>query len=191
MLAVALEQKALVVVDDVERRTIAHQPAVIEPQRASAGRRDVIEIVRTEENRAPLFLELTDLVDALLLKVTVADRESLVDHQNVGIDVDGDGKREAHVHARRIGFHRAVEKRVELGELENRRKAVANLGRRQTEDGGIESGIIAAAELGMKSRSELEDRGDRSPAVQCAGTGSRHAAQELEERALAGAVLPD
>jgi hypothetical protein len=39
----------------------------------------------------------------------VADRQHLVDQQHVGIDVDGHGEAEAHVHAGRVGLDRRVD----------------------------------------------------------------------------------
>ena len=95
---------------------------MIEPQRPAADRRHVIHRMRTEKNRFAVLLKLADTVDALLLKMTIADCERLVNHENVGIDIDGDGKRQTHVHAGRIRLHGPVKKCSELGKLQNRRK---------------------------------------------------------------------
>ena len=191
MLAVALQEKRLVFVHDVERRAVAHH-ACRDRARACGGRsRDVVERVRAEEDRLPLLLELADLVDALLLKVAVADRQRLVDDEDVGIDVDGDRERQPHVHAGRVRLHRPVEERAELGELQDRRQPLLHLGGREPEDGGVERGVVAAGELGMEAGAELEDRGDRAVRLERAAGRPRDAAEKLEQRALAGAVLAD
>ena len=66
-----------------------------------------------------------------------------------------------------------------------------DLGGAEPEDRGVERGVIAAAEFGMKPGSELEDRGDGSLRLQRAAGRTRDAAEELEQGALAGAVLAD
>ena len=49
----------------------------------------------------------------------VADREHLVDEQDVGLEVGGDGEAEAHLHAARVELHLAVDGVLELGELDD------------------------------------------------------------------------
>ena len=88
--AVALQQKRLVIMNDVERRAVAHHRTVIEPHRSPAERGHVIQRVRAKENRPSLLLELADPIDALLLEMSIAHCERLVDHQDVGIHIDGD-----------------------------------------------------------------------------------------------------
>ena len=63
--------------------------------------------------------ELGELVEALVRERLVADGQHLVDQQHVGIDVDGHGEAEAHVHARRVGLHRRVDEVLQLGELDD------------------------------------------------------------------------
>ena len=176
---------------DVERRAVAHHAAVVEPQRTAADRRDVIQRVRAEEDRPPLLLELPDLVDALLLEVTVADGQRFVDDQNVGIDVHGHAEGEAHVHAGGVRLHRPVKERPELGEVQDGRQLFAHLGRAEAEDGGIQGGVVPAAELGVKTSPELQDRGDVAARFQRAAARPGHAAQQLEQRALPRSVLAD
>ena len=67
----------------------------------------------------PLRSQLGELLDAAALELGVADREHLVDEQDVGIDVDRDGEAEPHVHARRVVLHRRVDELLEPGELDD------------------------------------------------------------------------
>src|ERR1044071_5602429 len=76
MLAVLLEQKFFVRVDDVECRPPAHAPPVVEPHGAAADRRDEVERVRAEADRFPRLLELADFVDALFLKVARSEEHT-------------------------------------------------------------------------------------------------------------------
>ena len=72
-----------------------------------------------EHDRASLGLELLDPAQALRLEQLVADGEHLVDEQHVGVEVDGDGEPEAHVHARRVVLDRLVDELGELGEVDD------------------------------------------------------------------------
>ena len=80
---------------------------------------DLAEPVRDEHDRATVLAEVGDLLSALALEVLVADREHLVDDEDVRVDVDGDGEAEPHVHARRVVLHRRVDEALEPGELDD------------------------------------------------------------------------
>lgn len=59
---------------------------------------DLLRRMADENDRPPFTLKLADFVDTLELEQFVADREHLVNKQDVGIDMHGDGEREANVH---------------------------------------------------------------------------------------------
>src|SRR5262249_38837715 len=48
--------------------------------------------MRHQDQRGAAAQELLDAMDALLLELEVADREHLVEQQDVGLDVGGDGE---------------------------------------------------------------------------------------------------
>ena len=73
-----------------------------------------------QDDRAALLLEGADLVHALALERLVADGEHLVDEQQVGVDVDGDGERQPDVHARRVELHLGVDELLDAGEVDDR-----------------------------------------------------------------------
>lgn len=82
--------------------------------------------MRTEDERPAAGGELEQPVDALLLEVAVAYRERLVDDQDVGLDLGGDGEPQAHRHAGRIGLHRLVDEPFELAEGDDLRRLLAD-----------------------------------------------------------------
>ena len=108
----------------------------------------------------PLLAELVQAVDALALEVLVADRERLVDHQDVGIDAGGDGEAQAHVHARAVGLDRALDELAELGEVDDRREALLDLRLAHAQDRAVQADVLAPGELGVEARAELEQRSD-------------------------------
>ena len=80
-----------------------------------------------QEDRLAAAPELAELVEALVREAFVADGEHLVDEQHVGIDVDGDGEAEPHVHAGRIGLDRRVDELPQLGEVDDLVEALLDL----------------------------------------------------------------
>ena len=67
----------------------------------------------------PLGLEPRELVEALLLERGVADREHLVDEQDVGIDLDSNREREPDLHPRGVVLELEVDELLELGERDD------------------------------------------------------------------------
>ena len=80
---------------------------------------DRLEVVADEEDRAALRAHVVHLAEALLLERGVADREHLVDEEDLGLEVRGDGEREAQVHAARVALHRRVDEPLDLGERDD------------------------------------------------------------------------
>ena len=76
----------------------------------------------------PSLLDLLDAREALALERLVADRQRLVDHQDVGVDVDGGGEGEPHVHAARVGLDRLVDEVADVGEAGDGVEALVDLG---------------------------------------------------------------
>ena len=109
----------------------------------------------------PLLAELGELLEAPPLELGVADREHLVDEQDVGIDVDRHREPEPHVHARRVVLHRRVDELLEPGEARrSRRSARRAASSTQAEDRAVEVDVVAARQLGMEAGAELEERRD-------------------------------
>ena len=105
--------------DGLARLAVEHEVAVIEDDRPVAHGAHRVGVVGDEHDRAALALELLDPAQALDLEHLVADGEDLVDEEHVGIEVDGDGEPEAHVHPRRVVLHRLVDELGELGEVDD------------------------------------------------------------------------
>ena len=59
-------------------------------------------IVGDEHDRPSAVAQIVEHVEAFLLEGRVADREHLVDHQDVRVNLDRHRERQAHLHARRI-----------------------------------------------------------------------------------------
>ena len=120
-------------------------------------------VVGDEHDRPSLGLELLDPAQALGLEQLVADGEHLVDEQHVGVEVDGHGEPEAHVHARRVVLDRLVDELLQLGEGDDLVEAAVDLLARHAVERGVDVDVLAAGQLGVEAGAELEQR--RQPAA--------------------------
>ena len=73
---------------------------MVEPERLVAEPRHHVERMRYEEHRTTAATEVGELVQTFVGERLIAHRENLVHQEHIRIDVDRDGKAEAHVHAR-------------------------------------------------------------------------------------------
>src|SRR6185295_17883865 len=185
------DQEVLVVADDAPHRSERLLPAVLKPERPLAEGGDVVHGVRAEQQRPARRDEAFEPVHALFLEIAVAHRERLVDDQDVGLDLRRDREAQAHRHAGRVDLDRLVDKVAELAELEDRRGLLADLLFREAEHRGVEHDVLPAGELRMEPRAELEDRGDLALDLDAPSGRRGDAGEDLEQSALAGAVLAD
>ena len=98
------------------------------------------------------------VVDALRLEFGIADRQHLVEQQDVRLEVRRDREGEPHVHAARIAFDRGVDEFAHAGELDDLVEAVAHLGAAHAEDGAVQIDILPAAKLGMESGADFSEQ---------------------------------
>src|SRR3569833_1116199 len=125
----------------------------------------------------------------LLLKRRVANREDFIDEENVGIRIDGDRKRQPHLHPRGIDSERFVEEILSnTGEfhdlIEKLRGSLAS----QSEQGSVEENILRAGEVRVETGAELKKSGNAAIHRNRAGVGPRKACDQAEQRALARAI---
>ena len=117
--------------DRLVGRAVELEPTLAQQHRSLAEPLDLRRIVRDEDDRPAALLELEHLAEALALERLVADREHLVEQQHVRVQVRRDREAEPHVHPRRVGAHRPVDRLLELGEGDDLVEALADLGAAQ------------------------------------------------------------
>ena len=103
----------------------------------------------------------------------------------------GDREGQPHVHPARVALHRHVDEVADLGEGDDRLELGSDLRAAHPEDRAVEEDVLAARELLVEARADLEQRAEaaRDPGV---ARGRGHdPRQDLEQRALARAVEPD
>ena len=108
--------------------------------------------VRDQQDGAALALELLHPVDALALEALVADGQHLVDHQDVGVDVDGHGEAEPDVHARGVELHLVVDELLELGEVHDVVEDAVDLALGQPEQRAVQVDVLPAGQVRLEAR---------------------------------------
>ena len=161
------------------------------PRRRSARSHSDVTAPRSWLTRTTVFASrphVLERLEALLLEVGVADRERLVDEEDVERHLDRDREGEAQQHAGRVVLQLLVDEALEPGELEDRVEPFLDLALVEPDQHRIDLDVRPGAELGVEADAEL-DEGREPPAdPHRPGVGPVDAGKHLEQGALAAAV---
>ena len=177
--------------DRLARLAVEDQPAVVEDERPVADLAGGLGGVGDEHDRAALGLELLDPAQAFHLERLVADGEDFVDEEDVGVEVDGHGEAEAHVHPRRVVLDRFVDELGELGELDDVVEDPVDLLAAHAVEGGVDVDVLPAGQVGVEAGAELQQRRESAADADLAGGRGEDAGDALEQRRLARAVVAE
>ena len=108
-----------VVRDQLRAEAVLDDEPLLEPDRAIAELCDRLHVVRYEQHRPARRAELLHPAEAAPLELGVADREHLVDEEDLRLEMRGDREREPDVHAARVALHRRVDEPLDPGELDD------------------------------------------------------------------------
>ena len=123
-------------------------------------RRHRREIVADEQDGPPAAGHLRHAVQAARLELRIADRQHLVDHQDLRFEVRRHGKGQAHVHADGVALDRRIDEFLDAREVDDLVEPPAHLGAAHAEDRAVEEDVLAAGELGMEAGADLEQAVD-------------------------------
>src|SRR4051812_14518131 len=177
--------------DRFARRAVEGELSLPQQHGPVAQPLDRTRVVGDENDRAAAVLELGDLAEALPLKLLVTDRKHLVEKEHVGADVRSDGEPEPHEHPRRVRAHGQVDELLELRERHDLVHHLAHPRARQTVDRSVQVDVLAAGEVGMETRAELQERRDSAAGLHVPRGRSDDPGHDPQEGRLAGAVASD
>ena len=121
----------------------------------------------------------------------VADRQHLVDDQDLRLQVGGHRERQPHVHAAGVALHRRVEELLDLGERDDLVELPVDLAAAHAQDRAVEVDVLAAGQLGVEAGADLQQAADAAAELDLAGRRLGDPREDLQQRALAGAVAAD
>ena len=135
--------------------------------------------------------ELLHPAEAAPLELGVADREHLVDEQDLRLQVRRDGEREPHVHPARVALDGRVHEALDPGELDDLVEALRDLAALHAEDRAVQVDVLAPGELRMEAGADLEQAPDAPADLDAPARRRGDAREHLQQRRLAGAVAAD
>ena len=91
---------------------------MLEQEGPRAEAADAARLWLTKMTVRPSLRDVLHLAEALVLELGVADREHLVDEQDLRLEVRGDGEYEAHLHSAGEALHGRVEDALDAGAVE-------------------------------------------------------------------------
>src|SRR5215467_5569174 len=100
------------------------------------------------------------MLKALALEVRVADRQHLIDQQDLGIEMHSHGKGQPHIHPRREVLDRCLHEIGELAEFDDRVVVPVDLAPTKAEQSPVQIYVLTTAVLGMKAGTKLQQRRD-------------------------------
>ena len=139
---------------------------------------DRAQAVAHDQDRPRLGAELAHLPERLAPEARVADRQRLVDQEDVGLHVDGDREREPAVHPGRVRAHRHVHELAKLGELRDLLVLRGHLLAGQTGRQAAEDDVVPTGEPSVEADAEREQRA-HAPVHLDAARGRREDARDV------------
>ena len=164
---------------------------LVQEERAVAESRYGCEVVGDQDDCFPLAAELVHAVHASVLENQITHSQSLIRQQDIGVHVNGNRERQAHEHSAGVGLDRLVHEISDLREASDGVEALFHGGRIETQDGPVHENILPPRELGIEAATQFQERRDFAAHQAVAARLPHDSSQNLQQRALARAVLPD
>src|SRR5690606_1579130 len=98
-LILVISQQGVVIIHDFFGIAFHHQLTIIKQERTVADGLNSLFIVAYEQQRGTRCAELSNTIEALMLKVCVTDGERFIDDEHVRTPSRGHTESEAHLHA--------------------------------------------------------------------------------------------
>lgn len=138
-----------------------------------------------------LMTHIVHLSYRLLLELCIAHCEHLIDHKDLGFKEGGNCEAEADCHAGGVTLDGGVEVALYACEIDDLIELAGDLVLGHAHDGAVHVDVLAAGHLGVEAGADFEEGGDAALVLDAAGAGRGDVREELEEGALAGAILAD
>src|SRR5215510_12758425 len=178
----------LIAAQDILRCAFGDNLTGVQENSAGTERPHCTWIVRNEKDGNTAFLHLLQPADAAMLKDCIADRQGLINDQNIGRGRNRNRESQTHIHAAGVGLYRLMDELSNFSKTFDLGKQRFSFFPRKPEERGIHEDIFDSRKFRVEPCAELE-QGRDSPVVpdttMCCFEG---AGNDLEERRFATAV---
>src|SRR6266540_6848816 len=130
------------------------------------------------------------MIETLLLKEDIANRERLVNNQHISPHMCLYGEGQPYNHTARVHLHRLLDKLADIRERGDLVEALLHLSAAEAQYRAVKKHILAPGELGVEAAAQLQQGGDAAIDGCLAFGGRQRPGDDLQQRALAAAVTP-
>src|SRR5215472_4404463 len=95
------------------------------------------------------------LAEALPFEFGIANRQHLVDDENLRLKMCCHRKCQPYIHSTAVAFDRRIEETLHFGEVDNLVEFCFDLSPRHAEDGTVEIDVLASREFGVEASADL------------------------------------
>ena len=171
---------------------IEDDAALVEHEAAVAqGLHRVHVMAHVDDGLVLLLGDLAHARNALVLEGSVAHGEHLVHDHDIGVQMRGYRKGQAHVHPRGVTFHGRIDEALHLRKGHDVVEDLVYLAPLHAQDGAVHVDVLATGELGMEAGPHLEHARHAAVVGDETLTRARDATDELEQGGLTCTVLAD
>src|SRR5438105_189453 len=131
---------------------------MVEQQNPGAESAHRLKIVGHQHDRLALFAKLIQASVTLGAKLGIAYCQHLINQQNIGIYLRGDGKSQTHEHAGRILLNGRINEVSQSSKIEDLLFAFLDRAPGKPEQETVQDDVLASRQVVMKSCSQLDQR---------------------------------
>jgi hypothetical protein len=167
-----------------------YSPAVYD-YRAATEVLDNRKVVGNQHKRHLTPAQLAHPFHALVPKRRVANAEYFVYQEDVRVEVRGNGKSEACVHARRVPLQLRVDEFPCAGEVDDFVKFPGDLRTLHAHDRALQVHVLPARQVRMKPARNFDQGAGTSANLAMAARRFQYSGEQLENRGLTGPIWSD
>src|SRR5438067_1238481 len=104
---------------------------------------------------ATLLANLVHPAETLFLERRVADRQDLIDQQDLGLEVRRYRKGEPDIHSGAVPLDRRIQESIDLGKADNLIELCSYLISRHPENRAVQKDVLSTRQLGVKSGADF------------------------------------
>src|SRR6516165_5306230 len=158
---------------------------------SSAQRLHSTHIMANEQHSPPVAGHVLHLRQALFLETGVTNCQNFIYQQDVSFQMRRNRERQPHMHARRVVFHWRVDEAFNISKTHHFIEFSPDLSARHAQNCSVEKNIFPPRQFRMKPGAHFKQTRD-SPSYRHPPLARHYdAAQDLQKRTLAGAIVPD